>query len=272
MMGIRLYWWREKRKNGLENYGDLLSKYLVEKISNKKVISIKHPLKGFHKYFFKHYICIGSIISSASKKSIVWGSGIIKKNDNIRNAKFLAVRGPETRAKILEKGFECAEVYGDPAILLPDYYSPKIKKIYELGIVPHYVDYDRVVEVFSNEKNIKIINLLTTDIEKTTDEILECEKIISSSLHGLILPHAYGIPAIWIKFSDKLSGDNIKFYDYYKSMDIDFNAESLIDLTNTSFQNLNRLFEVNKLFLLPKESILNSRKKALINSCPFNDA
>ena len=37
---IRLYWWHENRENGLENYGDLLSKYLVEAISGK-VLTIK---------------------------------------------------------------------------------------------------------------------------------------------------------------------------------------------------------------------------------------
>jgi hypothetical protein len=77
-MAIRLYWWHEKRASGDENYGDLLSQYLVEKISKKRVVAIKHPSKGWHKHFFKHYLTIGSIISAATHKSIVWGSGIIK--------------------------------------------------------------------------------------------------------------------------------------------------------------------------------------------------
>jgi len=29
-MAVRLYWWQEKRSDGNENYGDLLSKYLVK--------------------------------------------------------------------------------------------------------------------------------------------------------------------------------------------------------------------------------------------------
>ena len=208
---IRLFWWQEKRENKKENYGDLMSKYLVEKISNKKIISISHPSKGLYRRIFKHYLVIGSIISAANKNSIVWGSGIIKKDENIRDAKYLAVRGPKTRARILEKGFDCPECYGDPAILMPDYFSPNVSKKYVIGIAPHYIDYKQVKDQFENDSSIKVIDLLANNVEKTTIEILECKRIISSSLHGVIVSQAYNIPALWLKFSNKLSGDNIKF-------------------------------------------------------------
>lgn len=268
-MAIRLYWWHENRSSGLENYGDVLSQYLVEKISKQKVIAIKHPAKGWHKYFFKHYVTIGSIISAVTKNSIVWGSGIIKKTETIRDAKFTAVRGPHTRQRILDLGYQCPEVYGDPAILLPDFYSPKITQQYEIGIIPHYVDYEAVKDALKNEKRIKVINLLTHSIEKTTNEILECKHIISSSLHGVIISQAYGIPALWIKFSNKLSGDNIKFYDYYESLNIDFNAEDFVEPNNLSYDLLAEKLEQNKEVLLPESDILQHRKTELLKNCPF---
>lgn len=268
-MAIKLYWWHEKRASGEENYGDLLSQYLVEKISREKVVAIKHPSKGLHKYFYNHYLTIGSIISSATKKSIVWGSGIIKKDDNIREAKFIAVRGPKTRDRILEQGFNCPEVYGDPAILLPNYYNPEVKKKYSIGVVPHYVDYKAIKEALSEDKNIKVINLLTQSVEDTTKEILECNHIISSSLHGVIVSQAYKIPALWVKFSEKLSGDNIKFYDYYESMNIDFDAEQLLSGKEIGSDVLQELLKKHKDVLLPKESILELRKKELLKHCPF---
>ncbi len=267
-MAIRLYWWQEKRFDGKENYGDLLSKYLVEKISNKEVLSIKHPKTGIQKYLFNNFLVIGSIITAASNKSIVWGSGIIKKNENIRKAKFVAVRGPKTRARILELGYECPEVYGDPAILLPKYYSENISKKYRIGLTPHYVDF-KEVKKFVSDSDIKVINLLTDSIEKTTKEILECEIIISSSLHGVIVPQAYNIPALWVKFSNNLSGDNIKFYDYFESMSINFIKETLINPKDITFNVLMKILNDNKNELLPKRNVLKLRQKELLNSCPF---
>lgn len=267
-MSIRLFWWQEKRKDGKENYGDLLSKYLVKKISNKKIISIKHPLSGFHKYFFNNYLVIGSIITAASNKSIVWGSGIIKKTENIREASFLAVRGPETRKRILDLGYNCPEVYGDPAILLPKYYENNINKKYRIGIIPHYVDFQEIKGNICDGR-IKVIDLLTKDVENTTNDILECDMIISSSLHGVIVPQAYNIPALWVKFSNRLSGDNIKFYDYFQSINIDFGQEISLFSKEINYDLLLELLNKNKNILLPNKDILRLRQNQLMEVCPF---
>lgn len=268
-MAIRLYWWQENRADGKQNYGDLLSKYLVEKISNKKVLSLAHPKIGIQKYFFKNFLAIGSIITAASDKSIVWGSGIIKKNESIRAAKFLAVRGPRTRKRISDLGYKCPEIYGDPAILLPKFYNTSIEKKFKIGVIPHYIDYQNVYEALAQNKHIKVINLITDDIEVTTKEILECEAIVSSSLHGVIVPHAYKIPALWVKFSSKLSGDNVKFYDYFESMDINFQKELYIEPKELSIEVLQRLLDKYTDITLPDSNIIKLRQNGLLEVCPF---
>lgn len=268
-MAIKLFWWQEKRKDGRENYGDLMSKYIVEKISNKKVSTVPHPSKFLYKYFFKHYISIGSIISSTNKNSIVWGSGIIKKDDLIGGGKFIAVRGPKTRERILNLGFSCPEIYGDPALILPNLYNPLVSKKYKIGIIPHYVDYKLVTEQLKNESDIVIIDLLTHSVEQTTKLILQCDCIISSSLHGVIVAHAYKIPALWIKFSNKLFGDDIKFYDYFESVGLKYEKELYLEPHNISIRMLESYLNDNKNILLANEELLNLRKEQLIQSCPF---
>ncbi|NJX15154.1 polysaccharide pyruvyl transferase family protein [Tamlana crocina] len=269
-MAIRLYWWDGKRNDNRKNYGDLLSKYLVEKISGKKVVSIIYPSSRRYKYFFKkHYLVIGSIIRTATENSIVWGSGIISKKDKIKEAEFLAVRGPQTRKRILELGFKCPEVYGDPGILLPNYYHPEIEKKFKIGIIPHFYDYQEIQNIFKNDKRVNVINLLTNSIEDVTSEILKCEQIISSSLHGLIISHSYYIPALWIKFSNKLDGDNVKFYDYFESMGIDFKNEIHKTPTELNFENINIALKENSDVLLVGKKMLEYRKAELLKACPF---
>lgn len=219
---IPLFYWSSVvfENKFTENYGDILSSYIVEQISGKKNRFYNAP-KFRKKWFQPSYLmAIGSIMSYTSKKAWVWGSGIISKDDNFSNANFCAVRGPLSRKRICELGYSCPKVFGDPALLLPRLYAPEITKKHKIGIIPHYVDYEYVKRIYGAEQDIAIINLMTKDLHMTTDHILECDRIISSSLHGVIVAQAYGIPAVWVRFSDKLSGDNIKFEDYFTSVDI----------------------------------------------------
>ncbi|HFZ2104221.1 TPA: hypothetical protein ACIJ01_005551, partial [Klebsiella pneumoniae] len=70
-----------------------------------------------------------------------------------------------------------------------------------------------------SNKNIKVIDLKTKDIEFVVDEIISCEYILSTSLHGVIVAQAYDIPTLWIKHND-INTDGIKFYDYFDSVGI----------------------------------------------------
>ncbi len=207
---VRVHWWRGANDS---NFGDAITPYIIEKLSGKKVqYSNKYCLKPF-------YLVTGSILCNANKNSIIWGSGIVEQKQKIKKPnKILAVRGPLTRKRLLELGYECPKIYGDPALILPKIYNPKVTKRYQLGIIPHYVDYEEIYKVIDN-KNIKVINLLDP-IEKVIKEIKSCKYTISSSLHGIITSHAYGIKSVWVGFSNKLDGDGTKFKDYFCSVKI----------------------------------------------------
>ena len=266
---LNLYWYDLNRPDNKNNYGDALGPFIASRLSNKKIKRITSKKSKERNRLFKKYFTVGSIIKRAGKNSIVWGSGIIKKDEIVEQANFLAVRGPKTRNRLLELGFIVPEIYGDPAILLPDMIVDDSDKKYALGIIPHYVDFDKFIEKFPGNEKYKVIDLITNDITKTTKEILQCERIVSSSLHGVIVPQAYNIPALWVKFSEQLSGDDIKFYDYFESIGIDYNSVFTFNVNSDSFDQLENLLNANKKLLLADEHLLKLRKQQLMESCPF---
>ena len=265
---IRLFWWNEIKlqKKSKENYGDLLGKYLVEKISNKKVIWSKPANFHIQDFFSPIYVTIGSILTHVNKKCIVWGSGIISKEYEIKNAVFLTVRGPQTRKHLINQGFDVPEIYGDPALLLPKFYNPKVEKEYKFGVIPHYRDFKKVNEFYKNQDGVLLIDLMTNDVEKTTDLFLKCEKIVSSSLHGVIVAHAYGIPAIWQKFSDDVFGDDIKYQDYFESVNIKPYSSVIID-KEMNESDLDMIFKGKG--TLPNKKIIDKMCVKLMEVCPF---
>jgi pyruvyltransferase len=198
---MRLYYHDTPRPG---NFGDILNKWLVEEISGRKVVK-SPPANNVH-------ICIGSIIKYASDKMHVWGTGAMWQHDKPSpTAYYHAVRGPLTRDVVLRNGGDCPEIYGDPALLLPQFFNPEVPKKYKLGIIPHYVDYKAVKQAFPQHK---VINLINADPLAVVKEILQCEAIVSSSLHGIIAAQAYGVPAAWVQtIEGKLSGDGTKFRD-----------------------------------------------------------
>lgn len=237
------------------NVGDNLAPYLIKKISGKP--SVYTPLHS------KQLKCIvtGSIITEADENCIVWGAGLANATDKINpKANIMAVRGPLTRKIAQECKIKCPEVYGDPALLLPRFYNPKIDKKYKLGIIPHFVDQLFCFEHYKNDDEVKIIDVLLSP-EDFVDEVLSCEKIISSSLHGLIISMAYGIPSLWVKFTNGVLGDGTKFNDFFDSVKIP--RQNFLDLRDSaSFATkefLSKIPDIN----------INIDLDKLLNNCPF---
>ena len=197
------------------NFGDVLNSYLLNKLSLKKIIQINFPQYCKQKHIF----FIGSVIQESSEDTIICGSGVISKNSTIKKPKkVLSVRGPLSRNVLLEHKINCPEIYGDPALLLPILYTPKVKIKYKIGVIPHYEDLENELLDIFNEKDITIIDVRTKNIEGFIDLVNQCDCIFSSSLHGIIIADAYGIPSLWISLSNKIIGDGFKFRDYFKSV------------------------------------------------------
>jgi pyruvyltransferase len=221
---IRLDWY-----GGDQNFGDILNPVLLRALTGKSILNVSA------RYYQKeHLLAIGSILDRATSNSIVWGSGFISEQSVFleKPKKIYAVRGPKTRDKLIGFGIDCPEIYGDPALLMPYVYQPKktIDKKYKVGIIPHIVDKDIAwLKQFSSSDDIKIIDVQNPNPFKVIDSILECEKVISSSLHGIIVSDAYNIPSIWVKFSNNLQGGSFKFIDYFLSVKRQVKEPLLVD-------------------------------------------
>lgn len=266
---IRLYWWSEIfiQKLDQENYGDLLGKYLVQKISGKQAVWQRANKFYLKNWWLPLYVTIGSILEHVGAHCTVWGSGIISRNAQVAGATFLAVRGPLSQQRLLELGYDCPAIYGDPALLLPRYYHPQVDKKYKLGVIPHINDYEEVNEWYKNDSNIKVINFRTNDVEQTTRELLECESIISSSLHGVIVAHAYNIPAIQVQFSDRIYGDGVKYHDYYLSVDLETYDAIKVDQP-WSQADFIKLVKDHK-NAIPQPEKVKQLQDGLLAVCPF---
>lgn len=204
-------WWSRSPTNG--NFGDIITPIILNAYGIK------------HEWATRNYadaISAGSIIRYAKPNMKVLGSGAISLNDKIEpKAKYEWVRGQITAELVRKAGGECPDIYGDPAMLLPRVFKRNIEPVNEFGIFSHYVD----LEQFSKHDNV--INPLEP-VYKVLNKLWLCKRVISSSLHGIIVAHAYGIPAAWVKVN-KLDGDDTKFHDHALSVGLDCMPLSTID-------------------------------------------
>lgn len=242
----------------MTNFGDDLNTSLVSEISGQQAIGVNQ--------FFKNpsneviYMVIGSVLQWADRNSIVWGTGYMSPNSRMKEKplKICTVRGKLTRRQLLKQGFECPEVYGDPALLYSQYYKPSNRRRFKLGILPHYVDQDASVLRRFRTPEVLFINA-RDPVNKVVDDINSCERIAASCLHGLIIADAYGIPSLWIKMSDKVLGRGFKFKDYFSSVGRKDNEPMTLDGATTVESMLEGFAEYK----------INIDLDKLYEACPF---
>jgi pyruvyltransferase len=206
---IHAFWCRMPSR---ANFGDALTPWLIKRITGTYPVFVR-PEDPRPKY-----LVAGSIIVYAVRAATVWGAGIMTAADVISSAtRLLAVRGPLTRARALALGADCPEIYGDPGLLLPRLYRPAPIECQAGGLVAHFSDRPRLGAAWQATSGLRVIDI-QDPIEQVIDQIAASRFVASSSLHGLIASHAYGVPAVWIKFRDLPAGDDSKFRDYYLSL------------------------------------------------------
>lgn len=221
------------RRCVMRNFGDDLNTLLINSFHRGDLINVNQSfVNRQHKLI---YMFIGSVLMWADQDTIVWGTGYMSERSHVRARpkKICAVRGKLTRSRLIKQGFECPEIYGDPSLLLPRFIKADGWNKFKLGIMPHYVDQGSVLlHKFRNRKNVLFINA-RWDVKKIINAIIHCERIASSSLHGVIVADAYGIPSIWIKLSERVLGKGFKFRDYFSSVNRKINVPLVINSQTT---------------------------------------
>jgi pyruvyltransferase len=221
------------------NWGDYVAPFLYRRLTGRKPATIPMDKEST----VPHYLTIGSVLQLCDRNSVVWGTGFLSEQDDLgllswkpganrvlqAPAAVHAVRGPLTRNKLESMGIPCPPIYGDPALLFPKVYTPSVQKSrYRLGVIAHFTERTiPQVEAFARDPNVLIIDIVHSRLQYFTgdaryyqviDKIAQCEKVVSGSLHGLILADAYGIPAHWIQLSGKRPTSEFKFVDYFQSV------------------------------------------------------
>lgn len=161
----------------------------------------------------------GSILGRTRPSSKVFGSGAATADVYPDpGARYYAVRGPLSADLVRSAGGNSPIALGDPALLLPDVHARPIEKRWDLGVVLHYVDRRSFGYVHQ-------IDPLHPDPLVVVDRIRECRRIASSSLHGLVVAQAYGIPFAWLDY-DSVLGDGTKFRDFGLSVGLELRPET----------------------------------------------
>ncbi|OLP61045.1 hypothetical protein BJF93_03015 [Xaviernesmea oryzae] len=218
---IRLSWVWSTDRHPDANLGDALSAVIVSAISGL----------GVERTAFNNaeerLAAIGTIGHAQRGSTIhLWGTGfdLGRHVDGTPGAYAVpedttlvvhGVRGRRTAEGLRARGLTVPDVFGDPAWFLPRIFPFKdVQKSHDLGVIVHISELEDAVAgalvraTIERYKlppemadRIRIINTYCAadmaGMEDKLREIVSCRRILSTSLHGLVIAETYGIPCAW---------------------------------------------------------------------------
>lgn len=212
---IEAYWYPEK------NFGDQLTPDILRYYGYR-------PLRA-PDFDSCNIAAVGSILEiiPESYQGVIVGSGFIHSSTitQFPRADIRLVRGRLTASKL---GLKEGVAVGDPGIIADEIYGNRLQRINDtrekVGFVPHYkhVEHPEVKHfIHHNASKMKVIDVRRKP-SVVVSEIASCNTIVSSSLHGLIIAHSFGIPTVTVEVNDlPLRGGRYKFKDYFSVFDLE---------------------------------------------------
>lgn len=204
---IPVYHWEPPAGGQHGNFGDELSPMLVRRILDDNglgAVALAPPGGDAPKL-----LAVGSILQFARDGDVVWGAGINGKSwprrlRKVRRLHLASVRGPLTRRALQSFGFDAPAIYGDPGLLFPSLFHVEIAQAMPLVrqthgtpdvlYIPNLNDERYLPERFADvPARVTVVSPGTAPIEIAA-LVAQASLVVSSSLHGLVLADAYGIP------------------------------------------------------------------------------
>ena len=231
---VHLAYFQDWSKYG--NFGDELSRVIVEHLLGPGYTLVDDAAQAAHKL-----VAIGSYLQYTPDRAVVFGTGVrtdppTEGGHDYTTLDVRAVRGPRTRAFLMAKGIDVPEVYGDPGLLLPRFYTvrpvPALNDA--IAVVPNLSQLDRYAHL---PKAADVVAAVGECIDEDTDSVTvprfvlvspidpwplvvdrlcACKAVVSSSLHGLVIADAYGRPNVWLNEHTLPEGEH-KMHDYFES-------------------------------------------------------
>ena len=210
-------WWRSGEQH---NFGDDLSPLIVRVVSGREVQRVQMGTADL--------LAIGSLLGIYAKLPHIldrtailhiWGSGTLHPV-NFPHIPYLhvsSVRGPLTRNVVRSSEMTAL---GDPGLLADRLISSPKEKQYAWGIIPHHLHVDLPIfrEIATQTPHSILIDVRDPDTLATVAKIASCERIASTSLHGLIVADAFHIPNFWLSKDVGKKRTDWKFIDYFLSV------------------------------------------------------
>lgn len=210
---------------GNKNFGDLLSKPIIEGVLKRKVIQVTDGSANI--------LGIGSVLDPINTEfnnvKYIWGSGFIREGNKLerQDVQVLAARGELTRARL---GKDVP--LGDPGLLASKYFKRSDEMLDKIGIVSHFLDTDNPkFKKWKMDDRFEFIDVCR-DPQEVILDITKYKAIISTSLHGLIISDSFNIPNFWGTLSPEVG--TYKFYDYYSGVGKEYelqDAQGIFDKT-----------------------------------------
>jgi hypothetical protein len=214
-MALKVFWHRCGVRSG--NFGDNLTPLLLDYLGVDYEWSLAAEAD---------FVGIGSVCQQIPKwfQGVIWSTGNLYANrrNDWPHARVFALRGEFTRQRTQARGLENIPL-GDGGLLC-SHLAPQERKRCKLGIIPHYVHAQNaaIAEVASRTRDICVIDICD-EPRLVLSRVAQCEAIVSTSLHGLIVADSLGIPNCRITVEDEQQplGGDFKFRDYYSAFGID---------------------------------------------------